>query len=109
MSIEWTIEQGRISSRGEHDELIAEATFCERENGVFDINHTFVVPRLRGRGVAGQMMSAIAALIREKKGKVTASCPYAHAWLKKHEKEYADIVSSDLNDQAPACRLDDTK
>lgn len=103
--MEWTYEKERISSTDEHGELIAEATFHEKADGVFNIGHTYVVPSMRGQGIAEDMMAAVAGYIREKKGKVTASCSYANAWLKRHQKEYQDIISKDLADEALACRL----
>lgn len=109
MNIEWTFEPGRVFSIDEQDELIAEATFCEKADGVLDIDHTYVISRLRGQGIAGQLMTAAAEHIRERKGKVTASCSYANAWFKRHQKDYADIISDDLAGEAPACRLDGRK
>ncbi len=105
MNIEWIFERERICSVDQYGELIAEATFHEKADGVLDIDHTYVVSRLRGRGIADQMMAAAAGLIRERKRKVTASCAYANAWLKRHQKEYADIISDDLASEAPACRV----
>jgi predicted GNAT family acetyltransferase len=105
MNMDWIYEQGRISRVDENGELIAEATYHEKENGVDVIDHTYVLPRLRGQGIAGRMMAAVAEVIREKGGKVTASCSYASAWLIKHEKEYADIISKEIASDVLACRL----
>ncbi len=105
MNTEWTFETERISSKDEHGELIAEATFHEKANGEFDIDHTYVVPRFRGQGIADDMMKALTGLMREKGVRVTASCSYANAWLKKHKTEYADIISGELESEAVACRI----
>ncbi len=103
--MEWTVEQGRICSRDESGEVIAEATFHEKANGDYDIDHTYVVPQLRGRGVADDMMTAVAEHFRNNKNRVTASCSYANAWFKTHRAEYADIISNELENETPACRI----
>ncbi len=103
--MDWIVEQGRVFSKDDHGELIAEATFYEKSNGDFYIDHTYVVPRLRSRGIADEMKKALATVIRERGGKVTASCSYANAWLKRHKGEYTDIISKDLMNEAIACHL----
>lgn len=103
--MKWIVEKGRICSRDESGDVIAEATFHEKANGEYDIDHTYVVPRLRGRGVAGDMMTAVAEHFRARKAKVTASCAYAHVWLKRHEQQYADIISEDFAGEPLTCRF----
>lgn len=102
----WTYENGRIYSINDQNELMAETTFVYKENGEVDIDHTYVNPVLRGQGVAGIMMELTAQYIREKGLKATASCSYANAFLKKHREDYADILSKDLESEAPACKID---
>jgi len=92
----WTYEDGRIYSIDDKNELMAEATFVFKENREVDIDHTYVHPTLRGQGVAGKMMETVAAYLKEKGLKASASCPYANAWLKKHRESYSDIVSKDI-------------
>lgn len=57
--MEFRKEPGRIFSTDETGKLLAEVTFPERE-GVAVINHTFVDGSLRGQGVAGQLLRAVA-------------------------------------------------
>lgn len=104
--MDWKFEEGRIYSVNEAGELMAEATYVLKENGEIDIDHTFVNPILRGQGVAGQMMEVVAAFLREKEMKATASCSYANIWFKKNATDYADIISSELDAEAIACKID---
>jgi len=64
--------------------VIAEITFPQTEPGVFCIDHTFVDDRLRGQGVAGQLVQAAVNAITAQGGRVTATCSYAKGWLEKH-------------------------
>jgi predicted GNAT family acetyltransferase len=91
--MDWKYEEGHIYSTDENGEIIAETTFASAGNGEVDINHTYVAPSLRGKGLAGDMMSVVAAYIRDNKLKATASCSYANAWLMRHKESYADIFS----------------
>lgn len=74
---------------------LVHATFPFFEEGIVNIDHTFVDPSLRGQGIASEMMHAVMKHLRENQMKVVATCPYAVVWLKKH-KEYNDMVRSDL-------------
>lgn len=104
--MDWKYENGRIYSLNEDNELLAETTYEIKENGEVDINHTYVNPALRGKGVAGAMMELVAVYLRKQHLKTTATCSYANSWLKKHREEYADIISKDIDSEATACRID---
>jgi predicted GNAT family acetyltransferase len=101
----WNFEQERIYSLDEKGKLIAETTFYKKGNGVMDIDHTYVHPDLRGKGVAGDMMAIVAEYLRKKGVQVTASCSYANSWLKKHKESYADIISQDMFNEALSCSI----
>ena len=74
-------ESGRIYAEDENGKVIAEIVFPEVRSGVCEIMHTYVDASLRGRGIAGKLMTlAVAAIEREGKT-VTASCSYAVKWL----------------------------
>ena len=74
-------EPGRIYAEDEKGKVIAEIVFPEVRSGVCEIMHTYVDASLRGRGIAGKLMTlAVAAIEREGKT-VTASCSYAVKWL----------------------------
>lgn len=102
----WMFEEGRIYSTDEKGELLAEATLTPKENGVVDIDHTYVAPHLRGNGFAGEMMAVVAQHIREKGLKAVASCSYAKAWLQRNRETYQDIIADEADSQGPCCRID---
>lgn len=104
--MEWQYENGRILSTDDKNEVIAEATFTYKENGEIDINHTYVSPDLRGQGIAGKMMEAVAEYLRKNGKKATATCSYANLWLKNHRDTYPDVISKDIDGEAVACRID---
>lgn len=82
--MEWKKEAHRIYVEDEAGELLAEITFPLVEEGVVDINHTFVSEVLRGQGMAGKLMSAAVEAIRENGWKARTSCSYAENWKGKH-------------------------
>ncbi|MFP4478974.1 MAG: GNAT family N-acetyltransferase [Candidatus Izemoplasmatales bacterium] len=73
------------------DLLLAEVTFPYEDNDTVNINHVFVDPSLRGRGVASEIMRFTYNFIKSKGLKTLATCPYAITWFDKH-KEYQDIL-----------------
>ena len=56
-----------------------------------EITHTFVDDSLRGQGIAGNLMKAVAEELRAEKKKAVPVCSYAQAWFRRHP-EYADVV-----------------
>ena len=77
-------EENRIYAMNNNNETIAEVTFYEIENGVYNIDHTFVDESLRGQGVAGKLVEMAVEEIEKRGGKVEATCSYAKKWLEKH-------------------------
>ena len=70
----------------EHEgEELAEITFPEREPRVFVIDHTFVDDRLRGQGIASELVRRAVEDIKAQGGTVRATCSYAIAWLQRHQ------------------------
>jgi uncharacterized protein len=53
--------------------------------------HTHVNDKLRGQGIASQLLSAMVAYAREHNKKVIALCPYVSAQFQGHPDLYADI------------------
>lgn len=97
--MDWKYEEGHIYSTNEKGDIIAETTFIPTENREVDINHTYVAPSLRGKGLAGDMMAVVAAYLRENELKATAGCSYASAWLIRHKESYSDIISDSFNQE----------
>jgi len=94
--MKWQYEAGRIYSKNENNELMAETTFSFACNNRVVVNHTYVNPVLRGQGVAGKMMEVVAEHFRENGLKANATCSYAREWFKKHRETYSDILSEDF-------------
>ena len=78
--MEFQKEPGRIFALGEDGKLLAEITFPTGEDGVADIDHTFVDESLRGQGVASQLVRAAAAELRAQGKRAKTSCWYAAQW-----------------------------
>lgn len=83
--------QDRIFAVDQDGTLIAEVTFPISE-GVAVIDHTFVDGSLRGQGVAGQLLSAAAARLREAGLKARPTCSYAVKWFSEHP-EQTDLLA----------------
>lgn len=84
-------QPGYIFARDENGKLLAEVTFPERE-GVAVINHTFVDDSLRGQGVAGQLLQAVADTLRREGRKARPTCSYAVHWFATHPEEQDLLV-----------------
>lgn len=83
-------EQNRVFVMDASQNVIAQVTFPAVKDGVVNIDHTFVDESLRGQGVAGQMMQAVANQLREQQQKAILTCSYAIKWFEKHP-EYANL------------------
>ncbi len=77
----WIKEPNRIYAQDDQGVLLAEIVFPEIAPGKVNINHTFVDERLRGQGIASQLMSLATGVLRAQGIKVEATCPYAVKWL----------------------------
>jgi len=77
-------EKNRIFMTDESGRVVADVTFPEVEPGVYNIDHTFVDPSLRGQGMASRLVQAAADEIGSRGGKVRATCSYAVKWLEEH-------------------------
>ena len=59
---------------------LAFVSFPERD-GVYVINHTYVDDRLRGQGIASELVRRAVEEIESRGGQITATCSYAQLWL----------------------------
>ena len=84
--MEFRKEPGRIFATDETEKLLAEVIFPEQE-GIAVINHTFVDGSLRGQGVDGQLLSAVADTLRQDGRKAKPICSYAIHWFEMHPEE----------------------
>ena len=64
----------------EEGEEVGEVTFPERD-GVYVINHTYVDDRLRGQGIASELVRRAVEEIERRGGHYKATCSYAQLWL----------------------------
>ena len=71
----------KIWMENEAGTVVAEVDFVERNDGNYDIVHTFVDDSLRGQGAAGKLVKAAAD------EKTATSCSYADAWFRRHKDE----------------------
>lgn len=81
--MEYIKEDNRIYMRDIEGKIVAEITYRETEKGVYNIDHTFVDESLRGQGVAKKLVEMAIEEIKNKKGKVQATCSYARQYLEK--------------------------
>ena len=77
--MEYITYKNRIAAV-EDDEEVGEVTFPERD-GVYVINHTNVDDRLRGQGIASELVQRAVEEIERRGGRVEATCSYAALWL----------------------------
>ena len=63
---------------------VGEVTFPETEEGVFDINHTFVDKSMQGRGIAAELVSRAISEIKLRGGRIKTSCSYARKYIEKN-------------------------
>ena len=92
--MQWQYEQGRIYSLDDNEELIAETIFFINKLGEMVIRRTFVIETMRGQGIAGVMMKAVAEYARENSLKIRPACSYAKHWLEQNDNEFADIMAT---------------
>lgn len=77
-------EENRIYATNIDNETVAEVTFYEIENGIYNIDHTFVDDSLRGQGVGSKLVQEAVNTIREKGAQIQATCPFASKWLEEN-------------------------
>lgn len=87
----FTYNPNQIALFHSDNNLLAEVTFPAVDQNTVNINHTFVDDSLRGQGVAGQLMKAVAEQLRSQGKKAILTCSYAIKWFEKHP-EYNDLV-----------------
>ena len=78
-------EDNRIYLENESKKTIAEVTFYEIKDGVYNIDHTFVDDSLRGDGIGSKLVEEAVNMIKSKGYKIQATCPFASKWLEENE------------------------
>lgn len=78
-------EENRIYAKNSNNKTIAEVTFYEIQNGIYNIDHTFVDNSLRGQGIGSKLVQEAVDTIKQKNAKIQATCPFASKWIEEHK------------------------
>ena len=76
----------------EDGEWIAEMTYFRSGDCEITIDHTEVDPKLRGEGIASDLVAEAVKFARVEQLKIKATCPYAKKELDEHP-EYNDVLA----------------
>ena len=93
--MDYQIHTHELFVKKEDGTYLVRVTFPLIDEGIVNIDHTYVDVSLRGNGVASEMMHAVMKHIISKSLTVVATCPYAVLWLKRH-KEYDTYIDHEL-------------
>ncbi|MGV3561443.1 GNAT family N-acetyltransferase [Larkinella arboricola] len=74
----------------EGERTIAEMVF-DKSDTALTVYHTEVVPEAEGKGIAGELLTAMVEYARQHQLKVVPLCPYVHAQFKRHPERYQDV------------------
>ena len=66
-----------------------------RHDDLLYLVHTEVPPELGGQGLAQQLVRTAADFARAEGLTVIPFCPFARSWLKRHRKEFEEVVRWD--------------
>lgn len=92
--MEFRTYKNRIVLVDDEAQALAEIDFpaMEEESGTVEITHTYVDESLRGRGLAGKLMTRLITYLERNQLKAWPSCSYAVDWFAKHS-EAAHLLS----------------
>lgn len=96
-------EKNKIYVKDENDKIIVLATFPFVSENVINVDHTFVDPSMRGRGIASLLMEEVYKHAKEHNYTVVNTCPYAVNWFKKHTDKQ-DVLNKDIK-MDEACKI----
>ena len=85
--MEFIKEEGKIYCEDNNGKIITKITYEDMKDGTYNINHTFVDESLRGQGIAQKLVEEVIKEIKNKNGKITATCTYAKRYLEKNNME----------------------
>lgn len=71
----------------QQEELLGEVTFPPLRPGVVNIDHVFVDPVLRGKGVADQLLEQVCGELRRTRRRAVVTCSYARRWFERHPEQ----------------------
>lgn len=87
------INTDRIWMENEQRQELAYVTFPSLGDGLVEITHTVVDPSLRGHGVAGTLLLALADELRRSGRRAVPTCSYAAKWFAAHPTQ-RDVLSA---------------
>lgn len=64
-----------------NNEVVANVTFPTEEDGVVNVNHTFVKDEFRGKSIAKELMMELVKNLEKTKRVARLTCPYAVKWF----------------------------
>ena len=76
---------------GKNNEVLANVTFPTIEEGVVNVNHTFVHESQRGKKIAGKLMEELVKNLEKTNRKAILTCTYAISWFSKNP-EYSRFI-----------------
>ncbi len=86
-------DRDRFVHYNSNNKVDAEVDFTPDDTQkTYTIDSTVVDPSLRGQGIAGNLMVAMAKHARETGYRIINVCPYAVNYFDKHHDQYADIL-----------------
>lgn len=89
--MEFKHSSNRIWLENQDGKEIAFVSFPAKSAQSVDVVSTVVDPSLRGQGVAGALMEALAQELRRSGRKTCLTCSYAVKWFSQHP-EHADLL-----------------
>lgn len=91
--MEFRINENGIDGINEEGKVMAQITYEQIEEGVYNINHTFVDESLRGQKIGQKLVELAIDEINKKSARIVATCSYARHYLEKHGYEMPKDLS----------------
>ena len=82
---------GGVFFQEQDGQRVAEITYRWRDTKTIVADHTWVDSRLRGQGVARQMLDALVAFAREKQLKIVPQCSYVDVMFRR-DASFTDVA-----------------
>lgn len=95
--MDFKINENGIDGINEEGKVMAQITYSKIEDGVYNIDHTFVDESLRGQKIAGKLVEMAIEEIKKKNAKVVATCSYARHYLEKLDASTIVLASNNSN------------
>lgn len=87
-----TSDAGGVFFATFHGERVGEAPYTRVDAGIISIDHLYVDPKCRGRGVAGKMVLSAVEFARQHQLQVRPNCPVARGIFER-TPDYFDVFA----------------